>query len=165
VADLEGLRPTSDRLRETLFNWLAADVPGARCLDLFAGTGALGLEALSRGARHCDFVETQAAAQNQLRANIEALGCGDRATLWAGSAFDIIPRLSDPFDLVFIDPPFADALHARAVRALLETGLLSAGSLVYLEYARDRDAGLGSALGAVREKTIGAVSCSLARVL
>ncbi len=164
IADLEGLRPTGDRLRETLFNWLAAEAPGARCLDLFAGAGALGFEALSRGAAHCDFVELQAPAAKQLRANIELLGCEDRAEVWQGDALALVPDLPGPYDLIFLDPPFADTLHERALDALLEHGALAPGGLVYLEYpASNSKAELPEAIEVVREKVVGSVEVTLAR--
>lgn len=164
VADLDGLRPTGDRLRETLFNWLQGDVSGARCLDLFAGTGALGFEALSRGARHCDFVEIQAPALAQLYSSVALLGCEDRAAIRAGHAFEIIPTLEAPCDIVFLDPPFSEQLHAEALDRLSAAGLLRSGALVYLEYPKEQELDVKTALDVLRDKSAGGVNCTLARV-
>ena len=113
IADVEGLRPTAERVRETLFNWLAPHLDGARCLDLFAGTGALGFEALSRGAGSCDFVERSPQAVRQLRANVDLLGACN-ATVVQDDALDFITRFSGmPYDVVFLDPPFAADLLAE----------------------------------------------------
>ena len=161
--DLEGLRPTGDRLRETVFNWLAADIPGARCLDLFAGTGALGIEALSRGAAHCTFVEAQSGAYEQLERNINLLEAVPRCEIRQGDALAMVGLLSGHFDVIFLDPPFADRLHERALRGLLDAGLVAPRGLVYLEYPKREAPGLDPGLEALREKTMGEVSCTLAR--
>jgi 16S rRNA (guanine966-N2)-methyltransferase len=103
----DGLRPTSDRVRETLFNWLAPVLPGARCLDLFAGTGALGLEAASRGAASVLLVERDASLAAGLQASIERLRAASTVQLRRGNAIDLLAGdLGGPFDLVFLDPPF-----------------------------------------------------------
>jgi 16S rRNA (guanine(966)-N(2))-methyltransferase RsmD len=96
VATREGLRPTGDRVRETLFNWLAPHVPGARCLDLFAGSGALGIEALSRGAAHCLFVDNDAAVATTLRGELDLLGAGKRATLRRAPAHAVLAGQGGP---------------------------------------------------------------------
>ena len=134
VADLDGLRPTGDRLRETLFNWLMADVANARCLDLFAGTGALGFEALSRGARHCDFVEVQPRAVAQLRKSAETLGAGGRATIASTSWEAFLATATGPYDIVFLDPPFDRDLLDDAIDRLQSSGCLGASALLYVEY-------------------------------
>jgi 16S rRNA (guanine966-N2)-methyltransferase len=120
IADVPGLRPTSARIRETLFNWLAPRLAGARCLDLFAGTGALGLEALSRGAAHCDFVEKSAQAAATLRSNVAALE-SEAATVHAKDALEFL-RDTDAvkFDIVFLDPPFAADMLPELCRLLDE---------------------------------------------
>ncbi len=111
--------------------------PGKRCLDLFAGTGALGLEALSRGAKSCLFVEQNARVADQLRANIDTLGAS-AARLETGDAFDVIERLTPlSIDLVFLDPPFADARLGELCRRLDDSGILAAGARVYIEAPRD----------------------------
>ena len=107
IADVPGLRPTSERIRETLFNWLGPRIHGTYCLDLFAGTGALGLEALSRGAGGVVFVEQSVTAAKTLRANVARLGA-ETADVRQMDAMDYL-RAEHPrrFDVVFLDPPFA----------------------------------------------------------
>ncbi len=145
IADVEGLRPTSERIRETLFNWLTPHLQGARCLDLFAGTGALGLEALSRGARSVVFVERSGVAAQQLEKNIEVVGAASAATGAAtgaatvsqGDALEFIRHAdTGPFDIVFVDPPFAADLLGETCRLLDEGNLLAEGAQVYLEQER-----------------------------
>lgn len=133
VPDRPGLRPTPERVRETLFNWLMAHVGGARVLDLFAGTGALGLEALSRGAAEAVFVERDAGLAAALRANIARLGQEGRARVIVGDAREAVATLDGRFDLVFIDPPFAAGLWADMADRLEASGALGAGALVYVE--------------------------------
>ena len=135
----EEIRPTPDRVRETLFNWLGPRVVGARCLDLFAGSGALGLEALSRGAAEVTFVERDGVAVRELRARLTEWGAvGGQvehtdAVRFLGSA----PR---PFEIVFLDPPFASGLLPRVAALLEMPHWLSANALIYVE--TDATAGL-----------------------
>ncbi len=129
----EGLRPTTDRVRETLFNWLAADIHGAHCLDLFAGSGALGLEALSRGAAHCDFVDTSREVVQQLAAHLQILGAESRGRPDRTSALEFIESASTPWDIVFVDPPFGLGLAEPCCSLLQSRDLLSDGALVYVE--------------------------------
>ena len=132
--DAPGLRPTADRVRETLFNWLQAELPGARCLDLFAGSGALGLEALSRGAGFVLLVEQSRPVAERLRDHLDALGAGSRAEVHQSDALRLLARPPEtPFDLVFLDPPFAAGLLGRACRALEDRGWLGARAHIYLE--------------------------------
>lgn len=126
------IRPTPDRVRETLFNWLGARVAGARCLDLFAGSGALGLEALSRGAAHVTFVERDAAAARELRATLAAWEARD-ARVERRDARAFLARGAQPFDVVFLDPPFASGLLAEAAALLEGNGWLGATALIYVE--------------------------------
>ena len=138
IADVPGLRPTSERIRETLFNWLAPHIHGARCLDLFAGTGALGLEALSRGAAESVFVETSGKALGALRRNVELLEATG-ASVFAGSAFDYLGESgARKFDIVFVDPPFADDLTGRVCEIIARSGVLAEGGLVYVEEQKSR---------------------------
>ena len=138
VADVEGLRPTSERIRETLFNWLGPRVEGARCLDLFAGTGALGFEALSRGASRAVFIEQSAVAISTLRRNAERLKA-DGAEIRPANAYELLARAwTETFDIVFLDPPFADDRTTELCRLVIEAGLLAPGALVYVEEARER---------------------------
>jgi 16S rRNA (guanine966-N2)-methyltransferase len=136
VPELPGLRPTPERVRETLFNWLAPVIDGARCLDLCAGTGALGIEALSRGAAGVQFVERDARAAQALRANLARLkaDAGQVAVLDAGL---FLQGTAQPHDLVFLDPPFALDLWPALARQLEQGGWLTAQGWVYVESPRD----------------------------
>ena len=129
VPDRPGLRPSSDRVRETLFNWLMPVLPGARVLDLFAGTGALGLEALSRGAAHATLVERDPGLAAALRDACVRLGA--QATVVAQDALAWLAGQQATFDLVFLDPPFADGLWEPALAALQPR--LATDAWVYVE--------------------------------
>src|SRR5699024_5734366 len=131
VDTAEGLRPTPDRIRETLFNWLTPCIAGARCLDLFAGTGALGLEALSRGAAHVTFIDNNAASVQTLRDALATLDCHD-ADIQHGDALKRAALLQTGYDVIFVDPPFAAHLHAPALAAIRP--LVKENARVYLEY-------------------------------
>lgn len=133
IADVPGLRPTTDRVRETLFNWLQADIAGARCLDLFAGSGALGFEAASRGAREVVLVESDARAHHILAANIAGLKA-DRVHLVRANAMDWLRQPHDPFDVVFLDPPYASDLLAPVCALLEQYHQLAPQARIYLEY-------------------------------
>ncbi|ALS97216.1 16S rRNA (guanine(966)-N(2))-methyltransferase RsmD [Lacimicrobium alkaliphilum] len=134
VPDVEGLRPTTDRNKETLFNWLAPYVAGRQCLDAFAGSGGLGFEALSRYAARVDFVEQDTGAVRMLRENAGRLGLSsEQAAVHQGDMLQILSRLSGPFSLVFLDPPFNKGLLQRAVDALVQSDKLAAEALLYLE--------------------------------
>ncbi|TLF49803.1 16S rRNA (guanine(966)-N(2))-methyltransferase RsmD [Halomonas urmiana] len=133
VLDHPGLRPTPDRVRETLFNWLSAALPGARVLDLFAGTGALGLEALSRGAREAVFVEADARVARQLADNLGTLGASERAILLTTQAQAFLAGTAAPFSLAFLDPPFHRDLAADCCAALEAGGWLAEEAWIYLE--------------------------------
>ncbi|MAD45411.1 MAG: 16S rRNA (guanine(966)-N(2))-methyltransferase RsmD [Oceanospirillaceae bacterium] len=126
---LDGLRPTMDRVRETLFNWVQFDVEGARVLDAFAGSGALGFEALSRGAKEVIFLEKHPNAALQLKDNLQLLQA-DNAQVWAGDALVWMEENPEPFDLVFLDPPFNKNLLNPAIENLR----LLPGALVYIEH-------------------------------
>jgi 16S rRNA (guanine966-N2)-methyltransferase len=126
------IRPTPDRVRETLFNWLGARVPGASCLDLFAGSGVLGLEALSRGAAHVTFVEQDAVTVRELRARLTEWGAVG-ARVEQADALHFLRGQAHPFDIVFLDPPFAADMLSTAGGLLEEGGWLAPGALVYVE--------------------------------
>ncbi len=136
IADVPGLRPTPERIRETLFNWLTTKVHGAHCLDLFAGTGALGLEALSRGARSAVFVENSASAAETLQANISALGAEGALVRQADASDFLGSEIAEPFDIVFLDPPFAAGVVADWCRLLDDRRLLARDARVYIEQDR-----------------------------
>lgn len=133
VASVPGLRPTPDRVRETLFNWLQSEVPGSRCLDLFAGSGALGFEALSREAAQVVLVEKHPAAFAQLQANVTALQA-ECAELINRDALVYLKSEPEPFDLIFLDPPFRKGFVDQVMSLITERGLLKADGLIYLEY-------------------------------
>ncbi len=162
IADVEGLRPTSERIRETVFNWLMPGIMGKRCLDLFAGTGALGLEALSRGAAEVVFVERSRKAADTLRENIETLGASG-ATVHEGDANDFLAGMDEQgFDVVFLDPPFADESIGELCRLLDEQGMLAPGARVYLEQARSSpEVELPTGWTRSKDKTAGNVRYSL----
>ncbi|TAL98189.1 MAG: 16S rRNA (guanine(966)-N(2))-methyltransferase RsmD [Rhodanobacter sp.] len=132
VPDLPGLRPTPERVRETLFNWLAPVIEGARCLDLCAGTGALGIEACSRGAAWVQFVERDARVAQALRENLARLkvDIGQVARL---DASQFLQGVAQPCDLVFLDPPFALGLWPVLARQLEQGGWLTTNALIYVE--------------------------------
>ncbi|MEO8011024.1 MAG: 16S rRNA (guanine(966)-N(2))-methyltransferase RsmD [Dokdonella sp.] len=132
VLDADGLRPTSDRIRETLFNWLAPVVEGARCLDLFAGTGALGIEAISRGAASCVFVERDRALAEALGVNLDRLKI-DSAAVVQTDAQAWLARDPSPFDIVFVDPPFSLDLWSSCAAALERDGWLQRDAWIYIE--------------------------------
>lgn len=129
---VEAIRPTPDRVRETLFNWLQRDIAGARCLDLYAGSGALGFEALSRGAAHVVFVDVEPAVTRHLATTLAALG-SDRAQVVQSDAARFLAGAPQPFDVVFLDPPYADRALSAACRLLDQSGWLRPGGLAYLE--------------------------------
>ena len=132
VADAPGLRPSADRVRETLFNWLQPALPGARVLDLFAGTGALGLEAVSRGAREALLVERDPKLADSLQATVARLKAETQATVVRADALAFLRApLHGRFDVVFVDPPFAGNLWSAVVAAL--PPWLSPQAWLYLE--------------------------------
>jgi 16S rRNA (guanine966-N2)-methyltransferase len=140
IASLAGLRPSTDRIRETLFNWLAPDIVGRNSLDLFAGTGALGLEALSRGAAQCLFVEYQKPAAALLQSTLDTLGATGRASVLQADALKWISRADTDksYDLLFLDPPFGEQLLESTASLLTDHSLVARDALVYVEYSRDQ---------------------------
>ncbi len=135
VLDAEGLRPTTDRVRETLFNWLMYDVQAARCLDLFAGSGALGLECLSRGAAFVQFVELYPLAARSIQNTLSVLEVGlDQASVIStGYEHFLSAKPSQPFDIVFLDPPFSKQFLPKVVEGLSQSGWLTDNALIYIE--------------------------------
>ncbi len=134
VADAPGLRPTSDRVRETLFNWLQPMMPNARVLDLFAGSGALGLEALSRGASSAVLIERDPTLAAGLLATTRRLPGGEAATVVQADALAWLPaQPRASFDLAFVDPPFAASLHGPVLAALMP--VLAEDAWLYVESA------------------------------
>ena len=164
--DIPGLRPTPDRVRETLFNWLQERIAGARCLDLFAGSGALGLEALSRGAKELVFVEQAVAAARSLQEQLIRFGGQARAHVAEMGAARYLRSVPQAFDIVFLDPPFGRDALAEYVPMLDEGQWLKAGALVYLE--NEKRAGvppLPAHWQLLKSKSAGEVGYHLARVV
>ncbi len=159
------LRPTPDRVRETLFNWVQSSIVGSRCLDLFAGSGALGLEALSRGARDVVFVEKDQLTARALQAELQRLGGRPKARVMELGAARFLRTPGEPFDVVFLDPPFGVGALAEYVPLLDAGGWVKAGGLVYLE--GERAAGvplLPPYWELLKAKSAGEVGYHLARV-
>lgn len=161
--DVKGLRPTADRVRETLFNWLQASIPGAVCLDLFAGSGAIGLEALSRGAAKLVFCEQSAVAARSLQENIKSLGLQDSAVVQRMDARRLLRQSSDQwFDIVFLDPPFAAGLLSKICQQLEQSGCLAPNAFIYLEQDSSHPwPDLPSNWLLFRETTAGQAACRL----
>lgn len=160
--DSAGLRPTGDRIRETLFNWLQGVLPGARCLDLFAGSGALGLEAASRGAAEVVLVESAAAVAGALRDSIALLGVGERVRVVEADALHWLATAQPVrFDLVFLDPPFAAGLLGSALEALDRGGWLADGARVYLERSGTGEWPLPAGWMLLRDRRAGQVAYAL----
>jgi 16S rRNA (guanine966-N2)-methyltransferase len=160
----EQLRPTPDRVRETVFNWLQFELPGRRCLDLFAGSGALGLEALSRGAAQVVFVERDPGSARAIAATLATLGC-ERGQVEREDAFAYLRRSPpQPFEVVFLDPPYGEDWLAPACEALEQGGWLAPDSLIYLESPAERAAPrLPAGWTLTRSKRAGDVGYHLAR--
>jgi 16S rRNA (guanine966-N2)-methyltransferase len=160
-ADLPGLRPTGDRIRETLFNWLQPRITGARCLDLFAGSGALGLEAASRGAGQVVMLDTAAAVVRQLEENRRSLEL-DQVSIIRADALQWLEQDPAPFDVVFLDPPFSANLLGPLCQKLSQ-GWLANDALIYLEDEVSRSLPiLPEAWQLLKEKTAGQVRYGLA---
>jgi 16S rRNA (guanine966-N2)-methyltransferase len=134
--DVEGLRPTTDRVRETLFNWLQPVIHGARCLDLFAGSGALGLEALSRGAANVCFVDSDRRAVQSLKDNL-ALLQDQAGTVVQADALTYLKAGPQPFDIVFLDPPFRKELLQPCLELLYSEGWLADNARLYIEVEQE----------------------------
>lgn len=163
IADVPGLRPTSERIRETLFNWLAPRIRGARCLDLCAGTGALGLEALSRGASKVVFVEQSPVAAEALEANIASLQASGAELRNVTARQYLLGTETEIFDIVFLDPPFAAALHAELCRLLAERQCLATEARIYIESDKNQpEIDLPESWQILKNKTAGNVRYMLA---
>ena len=163
--DLPDLRPTPDRVRETLFNWLQHSLNGTRCLDLFAGSGALGLEALSRGAADVVFVEQFPAAARTLQEQLVRLGGEEKGHVMEMGAARFLRTPAKPFDIVFLDPPFGKGALAEYIPMLDSGNWLSVGGLIYLE--NERIAGvppLPAHWELLKSKSAGEVGYHLARI-
>jgi 16S rRNA (guanine966-N2)-methyltransferase len=154
------IRPTSDRTRESLFNILTHAYPqcldGTRVLDLFSGTGALGIEALSRGARYCLFVEESSEGRGLLRENVDAFSLQGRTRIFRRDATDLGPAGPiDPFDLVFADPPYGKGLGERALVCAAENGWLTDEAVIVLEEAATANVSLTAPFEALESRSYG----------
>lgn len=162
VPDLPGLRPTPGRVRETLFNWLQPWIEGARCLDLFAGTGALGIEAISRGAARACFVERDVAAARALQANLVRLK-QDPAQVICSDAGTYLKGEPVPYDIVFLDPPFALDAWTGVADALVQGGWLRGHALIHVESGAGQHPVLPARWTLHRERVSGQVRHALYR--
>ena len=165
----EGLRPTSDRVRESLFNILAHGIDdfsleGARVIDLFAGTGALGIEAISRGAAYCLFVDSEPDARGLIRNNVEAFGLTGVTRIFRRDAADLGPAGTvAPFHLAFLDPPYDKGLGERALNALADGKWLVPSAVVVLEERASATIALPPAFVALDRRTYGDTQIVFAR--
>ncbi|HSB96823.1 MAG TPA: 16S rRNA (guanine(966)-N(2))-methyltransferase RsmD, partial [Spongiibacteraceae bacterium] len=163
---LPGLRPSPNRVRETLFNWLMPELSGAHCLDLFAGSGALGLEALSRGAANCWFVDSARAASRQIQDHLTMLQCSDGQVVNADTSTWLQTKAAGApaFHLVFLDPPFRQGLLADCCVQLERGAWLTESALIYIESAADEGAPVVPQNWAIhRDKQAGRVAYRLFR--
>ncbi|MGM0570577.1 16S rRNA (guanine(966)-N(2))-methyltransferase RsmD [Marinobacter sp.] len=164
--DEGGVRPTPARTRETLFNWLQFKVPGSRCLDLFSGSGVLGLEALSRGARQVTFVDHTPALARCLRDNLRKLSSDGGQVECADALTFLQNGPGECYDILFMDPPFRQGWLEQLIPLIEENGWIGDGSRVYLEYESDRTAPSVPARWHLhREKRAGQVTYALYHIL
>ncbi len=134
VLNAQGLRPTTDRMKETLFNWLMMDVHDATCLDCFAGAGSLGFEALSRGAKSAIFMEMDKSVAKQLQSNASILKYDSKqAIIQQGNSLNLLKELNDSFDIIYIDPPFNQDLVSPCVKTIVQEELAHCGTKIYIE--------------------------------
>ena len=163
VKDVQGLRPTTDRIKETVFNWLMQDTRGAAVLDCFAGSGGLGFEALSRFADHAVFFELDKGAASQLKENISTLKL-DNAAVKQGNSLSLLEQntQNEQFDLIFVDPPFRQNLAEKSCFLLEKNSWLSAQALIYVEVESElSDLSSPDNWMLLKEKTAGQVICRL----
>ena len=164
--EVAGLRPTGDRIRETLFNWLAPVIASAHCLDLFAGSGALGLEALSRGAASVTMIEKHPVAVSALRDNCQLLQA-EGADILATDAIGWLEsaRPETPYDIIFLDPPFDADLLEPCLKLLFKQDFLANGAYLYMETDRQQSPpAIPATLALLKEKTAGHVNYRLYRL-
>ena len=155
---VDGLRPTGSRIRETLFNWLAPTIEGARCLDLFAGSGALCFEALSRGAGYCVAIEANSQAVSELRYN-QAQLTANNLDIVSGDCQKLLERGNtvQPYDIIFLDPPFDMKLHKQASRLLISGNWLASKAQIYCEFPATEAQDLPLSWRLIKEKIAGNV--------
>ncbi len=164
-ADIPSLRPTPNRVRETVFNWLQWDLPGSRCLDLYAGSGAMSFEAVSRGAKEVIAVERDPEACRLIHANKRMLG-DDKITLIESDVRSYLASAASLFDIVFLDPPFGEGLITEVYRSLDNTDWLTETSKIYTESERNGLITDSVSVGwqLIKQKTAGEVAYSLYQV-
>ncbi|HHH35315.1 MAG TPA: 16S rRNA (guanine(966)-N(2))-methyltransferase RsmD [Gammaproteobacteria bacterium] len=162
-AAFAGVRPTPDRVRETVFNWLQGRLEGSRCLDLFAGSGAFGFEALSRGADSVVMVEQDLRVVQTLQRNAEMLEAENLEVAWSDAADYLRRTRGAPFDIVFLDPPYRDGRLNQWARQLADSRLLSHPAWIYLEAAAGLAPELPPGWELLRSKQAGQVGYHLAR--
>ena len=151
------LRPTTDRAKETLFSWLQFELDNKSCLDLFAGTGSLGLEALSRGAGHVMFVEKEKSLYKNILINIERLGYEDNTQAICSDSFKWLKTNKQKFDLIFLDPPFDQINYRMLIKAIYQSDVLNQGGKVILETNKHTELELNDVQNILKDKTIGDV--------
>ncbi len=154
--ETQGLRPTTDRVRETVFNWLAPRLAGARCLDLFAGSGALGIEALSRGAAHCDFVDSEPRAAQAISQHLKTLSAQERGFCHSANAMSFLEHAGS-YDIIFVDPPFKSALARTVLAAIVDRHLLAEEGRIYLELAKSDTNTIDKPFDVLRDRFAGEV--------
>jgi 16S rRNA (guanine(966)-N(2))-methyltransferase RsmD len=132
-------RPTTDRVKESIFNIIQFDIEGRRVLDLFGGTGQLGIEALSRGAAHCTFVDVRREAVSLIRENLQLTGLADKARVVQSDYLAFLTRAGEKFDLVFLDPPYAAGLLEKALDAIVAIDIMSENGIILCESAAEKE--------------------------
>lgn len=166
VLSAEGLRPTTDRVKETLFNWLMNDIADSRCLDCFAGSGSLGIEALSRQAQAVVFLEKFANAANLLKKNLESLKSANGSVLNTDTLTYLAQKnQGEPFDLIFVDPPFHHDFVPKVLSLLAENHWLADNALIYVETEKNHaPLTLAEHWQIIKEKSAGMVTSRLIQV-
>ena len=149
-------RPTTDRVKEAMFGVIQFDVAGARVLDAFAGSGALGIEALSRGATHADFVEKDPVCLKALEENVKAVGA-DNARIHRGDLLKLLPKLG-PYDLMLLDPPYDDDLYVPVLEQARDYGILSDGAIIVAECRKSFDLSVPIGYNLTKRKEYGDIS-------
>lgn len=157
------LRPTTDRIRETVFNWLMPWIEGASCLDLFAGSGALGFEAASRGASEVVLVEQDSKVVNRLRQNIELLAANN-VTAARDDAFHFLQTTNRSFDIIFLDPPYRLELLEKCAVAIEQAGILKPSTCIYLEHPSQQKFNPPKQWECLKQKSAGNVNYALYQV-
>jgi 16S rRNA (guanine966-N2)-methyltransferase len=164
VESAAGLRPTTDRIRETLFNWLMHDIQGSSCLDLFAGSGALAFEALSRGAEQVLAIEKDTSATKALMQNCRELALEANLDIIKADAITFLANTTKVFDIIFLDPPYQTRLLPECLELIFEHQLLAADGLIYIEDNQDLAINIPKSFTLVKQKKAGAVHYGLVSI-